>query len=48
MLVKVLAAGFEYEGRVFASLSPIANEVAGSNWNGFVFFGLAKDSQRGC
>jgi len=29
VLVKVLAAGFEYDGRIFGSLSPIANEVTG-------------------
>ena len=40
VLVKVLASGFEYDGRVFGSLSSVANEVAGGNWNGFVFFGL--------
>ena len=47
VLVKVLAAGFEYEGRIFGSLSPIANEATGGNWNGFVFFGLAKDTRHG-
>lgn len=45
--VKVLAAGFEYEGRVFASLSAIANLVTGGNWNGFVFFRLARHAPRG-
>jgi Protein of unknown function (DUF2924) len=53
VLVKVLAAGFEYDGRVFGSLSSIANEVTGGNWNGFVFFGLQKtglrkDARHGC
>ena len=47
VLVKVLAAGFEYDGRIFGSLSPIANEVTGSNCNGFVFFGLSRDAHRG-
>jgi hypothetical protein len=47
VLVKVLAAGFEYDGRLFGSLSSIANEVTGGNWNGFVFFGLAKGGYRG-
>jgi hypothetical protein len=47
VLVKVLAAGFEYDGRIFGSLSPIANEVTGSNCNGFVFFGLSKDARHG-
>jgi Protein of unknown function (DUF2924) len=48
VLVKVLAAGFEYDGRTFSSLSPIANEVTGGNCNGFVFFGLTKDAPHGC
>jgi hypothetical protein len=47
VLVKVLAAGFEYDGRVFGSLTPIANEVTGGNWNGFVFFGLARTARHG-
>jgi hypothetical protein len=40
--VKVLDAGFEYEGRSFDSLSAVAREITGTRWNGFVFFGLAK------
>jgi hypothetical protein len=47
VLVKVLATGFEYEGRIFGSLSPIANEVTGGNWNGFVFFGLTRNAHHG-
>jgi Protein of unknown function (DUF2924) len=47
VLVKVLAAGFEYDGRVFGSLSPIANEVTGGNCNGFIFFGLSNDARHG-
>ena|SRR5436190_1022892 len=38
--VKVLADGFEFEGRRYGSLSAIASEVAGSRWNGFAFFAL--------
>ncbi|MCC6678131.1 MAG: DUF2924 domain-containing protein [Phycisphaerales bacterium] len=41
--VRVLPKGFEYEGRVFRSLSAIANHVTGSHWNGAVFFGLRGD-----
>jgi hypothetical protein len=47
VLVKVLSAGFEYDGRIFGSLSAIANEVTGGNWNGFVFFRLARGAARG-
>jgi hypothetical protein len=36
--VKVLDKGFEYEGRSYRSLSAIASEVAGTRWNGFLFF----------
>ena len=34
--------GFEYEGRKYKTLSAIANQIAGSRWNGFLFFGLKK------
>ncbi len=40
--VTVLEKGFEYDGRVYRSLTAIANEVTGSHWNGYGFFGLAK------
>ena len=40
--VTVCAEGFEYEGRRYKSLSAIATEVAGTRWNGFLFFGLKK------
>ncbi len=38
--VKVLAAGFEYQGRVYGSLSAAARAVTGSHCNGFLFFRL--------
>ena len=38
--VKVLDKGFEYEGRNYRSLSAIAREITGTNWNGFKFFDL--------
>ena len=41
--VTALADGvFEYEGRRYKSLSAIATEIAGTRWNGFLFFGLKK------
>ena len=40
IVVKVLADGFEYEDRHYKSLSAIASEVAGTRYNGFLFFGL--------
>lgn len=42
--VTVRAEGFEYEGRQYKTLSAIANQIAGSRWNGFLFFGLKKPS----
>lgn len=40
IMVKVLPDGFEYAGSVYRSLSAIAREVSGTQWNGFNFFGL--------
>ena len=38
--VKVMEDGFEFQGRVFRSLSAIAKDVTGSHWNGYAFFNL--------
>ncbi len=38
--VTVLASGFEYEGRVFRSLTAIARAITGMAWSGPLFFGL--------
>jgi hypothetical protein len=38
--VTVTAEGFEYCGKPYRSLSPIAREITGTNWNGPAFFGL--------
>lgn len=38
-------SGFEYDGRIFRSLSAIAREITGTRWNGKIFFGL-KNSHR--
>lgn len=38
--VTVVRDGFEWEGQVFQSLSVIAKEITGTNWNGPRFFGL--------
>lgn len=32
--------GFEYKGRIYKSLSAIANEITGTRWNGKRFFGV--------
>lgn len=38
--VTVRDDGFEYQGTPYKSLSAIARRIAGSRWNGWVFFGL--------
>jgi hypothetical protein len=47
ILVRVLAAGFEWDGRRFASLSAVAKDITGTKWNGLAFFGLAKTRANG-
>ena len=43
--VRIVNNGFEYAGKKWKSLSSIAREITGVNWNGPKFFGLR--SQRG-
>ncbi len=43
--VTVLERGFEYQGKVFRSLSGIATAITGTQWNGYLFFGLKKRGQ---
>ena len=38
--VRVLDQGFEFHGRVYRSLTAIADEVTGSHWSGYRFFEL--------
>jgi hypothetical protein len=38
--VQVLDRGFQYEDRFYKSLSAVAREVTGTQWNGYSFFGL--------
>lgn len=40
--VKVLDNGFEYEGKVFKSISRVAMTIVKRQISGYVFFGLAK------
>lgn len=40
--VTVMTDGFEYQGRKYKSLSAIARAIAGTRWNGPLFFGLRK------
>ena len=41
--VTVLANGFDYQGKQYASLSAIAQRATGTRWNGFHFFGLRQE-----
>ena len=38
--VQVLEKGFQYEGMVYRSLSAVARQISGTQWNGFSFFRL--------
>jgi hypothetical protein len=38
--VTVRDEDFEYQGRPYKSLSAVARAIAGTRWNGLVFFGL--------
>jgi len=46
-VVKVLDNGFDYDGRLYRSLSAVAQEITGTKWNGYLFFGLAKEVAHG-
>jgi len=41
-VVSVREHDFEYNGRLFKSLSAVARDIAGSRWNGWTFFGLRR------
>lgn len=38
--VTVLEKGFDYDGKVWSSLTAIASAITGSKWNGPRFFGV--------
>lgn len=40
--MRVVDGGFPCEGKTYKSLSAIARDITGTNWNGFDFFGLKK------
>jgi hypothetical protein len=44
-VIEVLEKGFVHEGRRFDSLSAVARAIAGTRWNGFLFFGLTKHAK---
>ena len=43
--VEVREHDFEYNGRHYKSLSAIAREIAGTRWNGWLFFGLRQNGK---
>lgn len=45
--VLVRDSGFEYEGKIYSSLSEVATLITGTRWNGWVFFGLKGKSAKG-
>ena len=45
IVVTVLPKGFEYEGRVYRSLTAVAEAVTGTHWNGYHFFGLTHSKE---
>ena len=44
--VEVLEDGFRYQEQVYKSLSAVARQVTGVQWNGFAFFALKGNSER--
>ena len=44
--VMVLPKGFEWEGRLFRSLSAVAKAVTGAHWNGYLFFNLNQGDEK--
>ena len=44
--VTVLRDGFEYRGERYPSLSRIARKITGTNWNGYLFWGLQRRTSK--
>ena len=43
--MKVRLDGFEFEGRVYRTLTEAVNQATGGRWNGFKFFGLPSPAE---
>ena len=39
-VITVLQGGFDWQGRRYKSLSAVARDITGTQWNGYRFFGL--------
>jgi hypothetical protein len=46
-VVTVREHDFDYNGRPYKSLSAVAREIAGTRWNGWLFFGLRRNGAPG-
>jgi hypothetical protein len=44
--VEILEKGFRYQESVYKSLSAVARKVTGTQWNGFLFFGLKPNAEQ--
>ena len=44
-VVTVLVDGFDWQGRRYKSLSAIARDITGTQWNGYRFFGLRENKR---
>ena len=44
--VLVTADGYEWEGKTYKSLSAVAKAITGTQWNGYTFFGLKRETGR--
>jgi hypothetical protein len=44
--VTVTRGGFEWDGKTWGSLTEISRTITGTNWNGWVFFGLKKQKTK--
>ena len=47
LTVTVLEDGYQYGERVYKSLSAIARQVTGTQWNGYLFFSLGRRQEQG-
>jgi hypothetical protein len=47
LTVTVLEDGYQYGERVYKSLSAIARQVTGTQWNGYLFFSLGLRKEQG-
>jgi Protein of unknown function (DUF2924) len=41
-IVTAISHGFEWNGQSYKSLSAVAKEITGTNWNGYAFFGIKR------